>query len=81
MIIDVTKWAGIQYADLKYHGISNETNEDELASIVINLSGTQMLIHEEKEVYPLVGTVIINITTTTGKFSFNSFPTLEAQLD
>ena len=38
-----------KYADLNYAGV-NKT--DKMATIVINLSGAQVLIHEEKMLYP-----------------------------
>ena len=41
----------IKYADLNYAGV-NKT--DKMATIVINLSGAQVLIHEEKMLYPFV---------------------------
>ena len=41
----------IKYADLNYAGV-NKT--DKMATIVINLSGAQVLIHEEKVLYPIV---------------------------
>ena len=44
----------IQYADLNTEPKFEVKNDKKLATLVINLSGVEILLNEQKEVYPMV---------------------------
>ena len=44
----------IQYADLNTEPKFKVNSDKKLATLVINLSGVEILLNEQKEVYPMV---------------------------